>query len=162
MYYLRRKVPRCCTETRRTLRCLLIAIAICAIMNAATLVSIGYHISVRQESLIDVFNSSMRLYASAASYKYAIDEIQFIFQCCGHSSYTDWFLFDWQVNPPFKTGNSFNGTRAFERKYLCKDTMTYCFFFREWIMHPVKKWLCRMKYLMKNIGIEVYPSVVVV
>ncbi|XP_034177886.2 uncharacterized protein LOC117603149 isoform X1 [Osmia lignaria lignaria] len=91
-----RKVPRCCAETRRTLRCLLIAIAICAIMNAATLVSIGYHISVRQESLIDIFNSSMRLYASAASYKYAIDEIQFIFQCCGHSSYTDWFLFDWQ------------------------------------------------------------------
>ncbi|XP_078041069.1 uncharacterized protein LOC144472157 [Augochlora pura] len=91
-----RKVPRCCAETRRSLKCLLIAIAICAILNAATLVSIGYHISVRQESLIDIFNNSMRLYVSTASYKYAIDEIQFIFQCCGHTSYTDWFQFDWQ------------------------------------------------------------------
>ncbi|XP_076382922.1 uncharacterized protein LOC117221206 isoform X2 [Megalopta genalis] len=91
-----RKVPRCCAETRRSLKCLLIAIAICAILNAATLVSIGYHISVRQESLIDIFNNSMRLYVSTASYKYAIDEIQFIFQCCGHTSYADWFQFDWQ------------------------------------------------------------------
>ncbi|OAD60392.1 RDS/peripherin-like protein xRDS35 [Eufriesea mexicana] len=91
-----RKVPRCCAKTRRTLKCLLIVIAICVIMNAATLVSIGYHISVRQERLIEIFNSSMHLYVSAASYKYSIDEIQFIFQCCGHSSYTDWFLFDWQ------------------------------------------------------------------
>ncbi|XP_017883021.1 peripherin-2-like [Ceratina calcarata] len=91
-----RKVPRCCAETRRTLKCLLIVIAICAVMNVATLVSIGYYISVRQETLIDVFNSSMHLYISASSYKYAIDEIQFIFQCCGHSSYADWFRFDWQ------------------------------------------------------------------
>ncbi|XP_076284210.1 uncharacterized protein LOC143210861 isoform X1 [Lasioglossum baleicum] len=91
-----RKEPRCCAETRRVLRCLLIAIAICAIMNATTLVSIGYHISLRQDSLIEIFNNSMRLYASAASYKYAIDEIQFIFQCCGHTSYTDWFHLDWQ------------------------------------------------------------------
>ncbi|XP_076762735.1 uncharacterized protein LOC143430381 [Xylocopa sonorina] len=101
-----RKVPRCCAETRRTLKCLLIVIAICAIMNAATLVSIGYHINVRQETLIDIFNSSMHLYVSASSYKYAIDEIQFLFQCCGHSSYADWFLFDWQVNPPFKKDRS--------------------------------------------------------
>ncbi|XP_012145230.1 uncharacterized protein LOC100880085 [Megachile rotundata] len=91
-----RKVPRCCAETKRTLKCLLIAITVCAIMNATTLVSIGYHMNVRQEALIDIFNSSMRLYARAASYKYAIDEVQFIFQCCGHSSYADWFLFDWQ------------------------------------------------------------------
>ncbi|XP_043581939.1 uncharacterized protein LOC122567470 isoform X1 [Bombus pyrosoma] len=104
-----RKVPRCCAETRRTLKCLLIVIAICAIMNAATLVSIGYHMNVRQETLIDIFNNSMQLYVSASSYKYALDEIQFIFQCCGHSSYTDWFLFDWQVNPPFKDGNSKHG-----------------------------------------------------
>nr|XP_031833454.1 tetraspanin-6-like [Nomia melanderi] len=91
-----RKVPRCCAVARRALRCLLIAIAICAIMNAATLASIGYHISVRRETLIGIFNDSMRLYVSAASYKYAIDEIQFIFQCCGHTSYADWFRFDWQ------------------------------------------------------------------
>ncbi|KOC59719.1 RDS/peripherin-like protein xRDS35 [Habropoda laboriosa] len=91
-----RKVPRCCAETRRTLKCLLIVIAICAITNAATLVSIGYHINVRQDTLIDIFNSSMHLYVTASSYKYSIDEIQFIFQCCGHSSYADWFLFDWQ------------------------------------------------------------------
>ncbi|XP_015439678.1 PREDICTED: RDS/peripherin-like protein xRDS35 [Dufourea novaeangliae] len=91
-----RKVPRCCVETRRALKCLLIAITICAIANAATLASIGYHISVRQETLIGIFNDSMRLYVSATSYKYAIDEIQFVFQCCGHTSYADWFRFDWQ------------------------------------------------------------------
>ncbi|KAK9309390.1 hypothetical protein QLX08_000881 [Tetragonisca angustula] len=90
------KVPRCCAKTRRTLKCLLMVMAVCAITNVATLVSIGYHMSVRQETLIDIFNSSMHLYVSAASYKYTIDEIQFIFQCCGHTSYTDWFLFDWQ------------------------------------------------------------------
>jgi len=44
-------------------------------MNVTTLVSIGYHISVRQETLINVFNASMHLYATAVSYKYAIDEI---------------------------------------------------------------------------------------
>lgn len=113
----RRKVPRCCAKTRRTLKCLLIVIAICVIMNAATLVSIGYHISVRQETLIEIFNTSMHLYVSAASYKYSIDEIQFIFQCCGHSSYTDWFLFDWQVNPPFQKGNSKHGITSVSKKH---------------------------------------------
>ena len=93
-------------------------IAICAIMNAATIVSIGYHISVRQETLIDIFNNSMHLYASTASHKYAIDEIQFIFQCCGHSSYADWFLFDWQVNPPFKKGNSKHGIASVNKRYM--------------------------------------------
>lgn len=114
----RRKVPHCCAKKRRTLQCLLIVIAICAIMNAATIVSIGYHISVRQETLIDIFNNSMHLYASTASHKYAIDEIQFIFQCCGHSSYADWFLFDWQVNPPFKKGNSKHGIASVNKKYM--------------------------------------------
>lgn len=80
-------------------------------MNAATLTSIGYHISVRRETLIGIFNDSMRLYVSAASYKYAIDEIQFIFQCCGHTSYADWFRFDWQVNPRFNKGNPQHGTK---------------------------------------------------
>lgn len=84
-------------KTRQVLRCLLIMIIVSTVMNVTTLVSIGYHISVRQETLIDVFNTSMHLYATAVSYKYAIDEIQFVLQCCGHSSYTDWFLFDWQV-----------------------------------------------------------------
>lgn len=117
-FSFRRKVPHCCAKKRRTLQCLLIVIAICAIMNAATIVSIGYHISVRQETLIDIFNNSMHLYASTASHKYAIDEIQFIFQCCGHSSYADWFLFDWQVNPPFKKGNSKHGIASVNKKYI--------------------------------------------
>lgn len=85
-------------KTRQVLRCLLIMIIVCIAMNTMTLVSIGYHISMRQQTLVDVFNASMRLYATAASHKYAIDEIQFVLQCCGHSSYTDWFLFDWQVS----------------------------------------------------------------
>lgn len=85
-------------RTKRALRCLLVAVVLCAAINTATLASIGYHISVRRETLVDVFNASMRLYVSAASYKYAIDEIQFALQCCGHTSYTDWFRFDWQVS----------------------------------------------------------------
>ncbi|XP_011630929.1 peripherin-2-like isoform X1 [Pogonomyrmex barbatus] len=83
-------------KTKQILRYLLIMIVLCTIMNATTLASIGCHISVRQKTLINVFNASMHLYATASSYKYVIDEIQFILQCCGHSSYTDWFLFDWQ------------------------------------------------------------------
>ncbi|XP_032676427.1 RDS/peripherin-like protein xRDS35 [Odontomachus brunneus] len=83
-------------RTKRALRCLLVAVVLCAAMNTATLASIGYHISMRRETLVDVFNASMRLYVSVASYKYAIDEIQFALQCCGHTSYTDWFRFDWQ------------------------------------------------------------------
>lgn len=74
------------------------AVVVCVALNTATLASIGYHVSVRRESLVEVFNASMRLYVSAASYKYAIDEIQFALQCCGHTSYTDWFRFDWQVS----------------------------------------------------------------
>lgn len=70
----------------------------CVAMNMMTLASIGYHINVRKETLVNVFNASMQLYVTAASYKYAIDEIQFMLQCCGHSAYTDWFFFDWQVN----------------------------------------------------------------
>ncbi|GAB1868985.1 PRPH2 protein [Camponotus japonicus] len=93
----RRNLPSFRLKTKLVLRCLLIIIIICTAMNAATLASIGYHVSVRQKTLVDVFNTSMRLYVSVASYKYAIDEIQFVLQCCGHTSYTDWFLFDWQM-----------------------------------------------------------------
>jgi len=85
-------------NAKRVLKCLLMMIVVCAAMNTATLASIGYHISVRRETLVNVFNASMQLYVNAASYKYAIDEIQFVLQCCGHTSYTDWFLFDWQVS----------------------------------------------------------------
>ncbi|XP_025160881.1 uncharacterized protein LOC105183735 [Harpegnathos saltator] len=83
-------------RTGRVLRCLLVAVVVCAALNTATLASIGCHISVRRETLVDVFNASMRLYVSTASYKYAIDEIQFALQCCGHTSYVDWFRLDWQ------------------------------------------------------------------
>ncbi|XP_011251222.1 uncharacterized protein LOC105248252 [Camponotus floridanus] len=92
----RRNLPSFRLKTKLVLRCLLIIIIICTAMNTATLASIGYRVSVRQKTLVDVFNTSMRLYVSVASYKYAIDEIQFVLQCCGHTSYTDWFLFDWQ------------------------------------------------------------------
>ncbi|XP_050464370.1 uncharacterized protein LOC126858242 [Cataglyphis hispanica] len=92
----RRNLPRFRTKTKLVLRCLLIIIIMCTAMNTAALASIGYHVSVRQKTLVDVFNTSMRLYVSVKSYKYAIDEIQFVLQCCGHTSYTDWFLFDWQ------------------------------------------------------------------
>ncbi|XP_014468946.1 PREDICTED: uncharacterized protein LOC106741428 [Dinoponera quadriceps] len=83
-------------RTKRVLRYLLVAVVVCAAMNTATLASTGCHISVKRETLAGVFNASMRLYVSAASYKYAIDEIQFTLQCCGHTSYADWFRFDWQ------------------------------------------------------------------
>ncbi|KAM0728836.1 hypothetical protein ACS0PU_005091 [Formica fusca] len=93
----RRNLPSFRVKTKLVLKCLLIIIIMCTAMNTATLASIGYHVSVRQKTLADVFNTSMRLYVSVASYKYAIDEIQFVLQCCGHTSYTDWFLFDWQM-----------------------------------------------------------------
>ncbi|XP_028044956.2 uncharacterized protein LOC105838909 [Monomorium pharaonis] len=93
---IRRRKSNFRPQTRQILKCLLIMIIVCTVMNTTTLALIGCHISVRQETLINIFNASMHLYATAASYKYAIDEIQFVLQCCGHSSYTDWFLFDWQ------------------------------------------------------------------
>ncbi|KAG5321878.1 PRPH2 protein, partial [Pseudoatta argentina] len=93
---LRRRKSNLYSKTRRVLKCLLIMIITCIAMNTTTLALIGYHVSVKQETLIDIFNVSMHLYTTAASHKYAIDEIQFVLQCCGHSSYTDWFLFDWQ------------------------------------------------------------------
>ncbi|XP_029176083.1 peripherin-2-like [Nylanderia fulva] len=92
----RRNLPSFRLKAKLMLRCLLIIIIVCTAMNTATLASIGYHVSVRQKTLVDVFNTSMRLYVSVTSYKYAIDEIQFVLQCCGHTSYTDWFHFDWQ------------------------------------------------------------------
>ncbi|XP_018351312.1 PREDICTED: peripherin-2-like [Trachymyrmex septentrionalis] len=96
VYAIRRRKSNLYSKTRRVLKCLLIMIITCIAMNTTTLALIGYHISVRQETLIDIFNASMHLYTTTASHKFAIDEIQFVLQCCGHSSYTDWFLFDWQ------------------------------------------------------------------
>ncbi|XP_067205175.1 uncharacterized protein [Linepithema humile] len=93
---IRRRKLTSFPNTKQVLKCLLMMIVVCAAVNTATLASIGYHISVRRETLVHVFNASMQLYVKAASYKYAIDEIQFVLQCCGHTSYTDWFLFDWQ------------------------------------------------------------------
>ncbi|XP_025988703.1 peripherin-2 [Solenopsis invicta] len=93
---IRRRKSNFHPKTTEMLKCLFIMIIVCTVMNTTTLALIGYHISVRQETLINIFNASMHLYATTASYKYAIDEIQFVLQCCGHSSYTDWFLFDWQ------------------------------------------------------------------
>ncbi|KYM95293.1 RDS/peripherin-like protein xRDS36 [Cyphomyrmex costatus] len=93
---IRRRKSNLYSKIRQVLKYILIMIITCIVMNIATLALIGYRISVRQETLIDIFNASMHLYATAASHKYAIDEIQFVLQCCGHSSYTDWFLFDWQ------------------------------------------------------------------
>ncbi|KYQ53848.1 hypothetical protein ALC60_07207 [Trachymyrmex zeteki] len=84
---IRRRKSNLHSKTRQVLKCLLIMIITCIAMNTTTLALIGYHISVRQETLIDIFNASMHLYATAASHKYAIDEIQFVLQCCGHSSY---------------------------------------------------------------------------
>jgi len=101
------------SKTRQVLKCFLIII--CVAMNTTTLALIGYHISVKQETLIDIFNVSMHLYTTAASHKYAIDEIQFVLQCCGHSSYTDWFLFDWQVIFQYYMSTSFADTKTFEK-----------------------------------------------
>ncbi|XP_047369800.1 tetraspanin-6-like [Vespa velutina] len=90
------KMPRC-SKPKKLFKCLLFVITICVLLNIMTLISIGYHISVKQETLVNIFNASMHLYINMASYKYAIDELQLVFQCCGHTSYTDWFLFDWQM-----------------------------------------------------------------
>lgn len=66
-----------------------------------TLVSIGFNVSVKKKSIKKVFNTSMHLYITSdptESDKYTLDLIQFDLQCCGHSSYTDWFHLNWQVN----------------------------------------------------------------
>ncbi|XP_043273336.1 uncharacterized protein [Venturia canescens] len=73
------------------------AISICAILNILTMVSIGMNMSVRRKTISNIFNASMYFYEMTESYKYTIDQIQLALQCCGHTSYTDWFLFDWQV-----------------------------------------------------------------
>ncbi|XP_043485391.1 uncharacterized protein LOC122513188, partial [Polistes fuscatus] len=91
------KIPQCNIKPKKLLKFLLLIITTCVVLNIVTLISIGYHISVKKETLVNLFNASMHFYANMASYKYAIDELQFVFQCCGHSSYTDWFLFDWQM-----------------------------------------------------------------
>ncbi|XP_014611022.1 PREDICTED: uncharacterized protein LOC106790553 [Polistes canadensis] len=91
------KIPQCNIKPKKLLKFLLFIITTCVVLNIVTLISIGYHISVKKETLVNLFNASMHFYANMASYKYAIDELQFVFQCCGHSSYTDWFLFDWQT-----------------------------------------------------------------
>ncbi|KAG7202544.1 hypothetical protein KM043_009741 [Ampulex compressa] len=90
------KASRCCPHTKEMLSFLLCTVSLCAVVNIGTLISIGYDINVKPKALADLFNSSMHLYIAAASYKYAIDEIQFIFQCCGSTGYTDWFPLDWQ------------------------------------------------------------------
>ena len=77
----------------------------------ATLASIGYHVSVRQSTVANVFNTSMHLYVTTESYKYNLDEIQIELQCCGHTSYADWFLFDWQVKI-HSIGNTYEASFA--------------------------------------------------
>ncbi|KYN30023.1 hypothetical protein ALC57_00533 [Trachymyrmex cornetzi] len=70
---IRRRKSNLYSKTRWVLKCLLIMITTCIAMNTTTLALIGYHISVRQETLIDIFNASMHLYTTAASHKYKVD-----------------------------------------------------------------------------------------
>ncbi|KYN32994.1 hypothetical protein ALC56_12628 [Trachymyrmex septentrionalis] len=70
VYAIRRRKSNLYSKTRRVLKCLLIMIITCIAMNTTTLALIGYHISVRQETLIDIFNASMHLYTTTASHKF--------------------------------------------------------------------------------------------
>lgn len=82
---------------KRALKCLLILIIICILMNILTLVAICYNVSVKEPTLVNIFNNSMNHYIINESDKFIVDEIQFDLQCCGHSNYNDWFRIKWQV-----------------------------------------------------------------
>lgn len=93
----RRQNQPCYSKVKMLLKYVGLIIVMCAVLNMATLASIGYHVSVRQRTVTSVFNTSMHLYVTTESYKFNLDQIQIGFQCCGHTSYADWFFFDWQV-----------------------------------------------------------------
>ncbi|XP_051159092.1 uncharacterized protein LOC127280237 isoform X2 [Leptopilina boulardi] len=92
----RQEQPRY-SKVKILLKCVVLIIVICAILNIVTLASIAYHVSVKQSTIKGIFNFSMNNYLNDNYYKYNLDEIQFELQCCGHTTYTDWFLLDWKI-----------------------------------------------------------------
>ncbi|KAJ8670247.1 hypothetical protein QAD02_001506 [Eretmocerus hayati] len=88
----------CYPKTKPALRRISLGLLICMVLNVGTLVLLWYSVSVSTETLKTALRTSMELYASRASAKNIIDEIQLELQCCGFSSYVDWFAFDWQVS----------------------------------------------------------------
>ncbi|XP_033228356.1 peripherin-2-like isoform X3 [Belonocnema kinseyi] len=97
VYSIRKRQNQpCYSKVKILMKYVGLIIVMCAVLNMATLASIGYHVSVRQRTVTNVFNTSMHLYVTTDSYKINLDQIQIEFQCCGHTSYADWFFFDWQ------------------------------------------------------------------
>ncbi|KAK4876685.1 hypothetical protein RN001_009191 [Aquatica leii] len=53
--------------------------------------SLAIYALIKSGKLDDEFKRLMKLYDGKISYKILVDNIQFVFQCCGGSSYHDWF-----------------------------------------------------------------------
>ena len=95
--YYRYQVRPCYPKMKRVMRRVVLCLVVCAILNVVTIVIIACFVNLKPNSLKDLFQASMRFYSRNASYKITIDELQLDFQCCGHSSFVDWFAFNWQV-----------------------------------------------------------------
>ncbi|XP_031785166.1 CD63 antigen isoform X4 [Nasonia vitripennis] len=92
------KVRPCQPKIKRALRRVLLSLTVCAILNVATLALIGLYVNGNASLVEKMLRASMKAYAKNAYYKVSIDELQLDLQCCGFSSYSDWFVLDWQVN----------------------------------------------------------------
>ncbi|XP_051159090.1 RDS/peripherin-like protein xRDS35 isoform X1 [Leptopilina boulardi] len=123
----RQEQPRY-SKVKILLKCVVLIIVICAILNIVTLASIAYHVSVKQSTIKGIFNFSMNNYLNDNYYKYNLDEIQFELQCCGHTTYTDWFLLDWKKSDHVSRKKKNNNLRAInsDKEFRDRDVPFSC------------------------------------
>ncbi|OXU29679.1 hypothetical protein TSAR_007865 [Trichomalopsis sarcophagae] len=99
VYAIRKhKVRPCQPKIKRALRRVLLSLTVCSILNVATVALIGLYVNGNASLIEKMFRASMKAYAKNAYYKVSIDELQLDLQCCGFSSYSDWFAIDWQLD----------------------------------------------------------------
>ncbi|XP_014226460.1 uncharacterized protein LOC106652180 [Trichogramma pretiosum] len=101
LYALRRRRSSCGDDddddsAKDRLRRRICMLCLCVTLNVVTLVLIAVHVDTDASSLEKVFRMSMKFYAQEASHKLAVDDLQLDLECCGFSSYSDWFGVDWQ------------------------------------------------------------------
>ncbi|XP_048509018.1 RDS/peripherin-like protein xRDS36 [Athalia rosae] len=92
----RRREEPCFPSLKKLLKYVSVVILLCVILNAIVMVSVAVYLSVRPEAIARAFNASMAFYSRESWHKVTIDQLQFTFQCCGHTKYDDWIAFDWQ------------------------------------------------------------------
>lgn len=94
--FRRRRQP-CFPSLKNLLKYISVAIILCCVVNVIATVSIPIYMNTSPGAMARVFNTSMMLYSDVTWHKVTIDRIQFSLQCCGHTEYSDWIAFDWQV-----------------------------------------------------------------